>query len=139
MIALSIRQGIRTIPLFRPEKPYGHGHASPWQDLAEPDVPVAATAGQPGRRTGTYAQLQAEWTLSRNVSVAAELVHYDVAPGERVAQEATPDGRNATSEVVTSKPHHRQRIERVTFEMVKGKLQQQPMEPSVREDGRYLA
>lgn len=45
----------------------------------QPDIAVAATAGQPGRRTGTYAQLQAEWTLSRNVSLAAELVHYRVA------------------------------------------------------------
>lgn len=51
----------------------------------QPDVPVAATAGQQGRRTGTYAQLQAEWTLSRNVSVAAELVHYDVADALRNA------------------------------------------------------
>ncbi len=45
----------------------------------QPNVPVAATAGQPKRRTGTYAQLKAEWTLSRNVSLAAELVHYAVA------------------------------------------------------------
>jgi hypothetical protein len=45
----------------------------------QPDIPVAATAGQPGRRTGAYAQLQAEWTLSRNVSLAAEFVHYRIA------------------------------------------------------------
>lgn len=57
----------------------------------QPDIPIAATAGQPGRRTGTYAQLVTEWTLNRHASLAAELVHYRVA---RVLREAGGNNSN---------------------------------------------
>ena len=43
-----------------------------------PDRPVAGTAGQPGRWTGKYEQLRAEWSISRNWAAAVEGVQYQV-------------------------------------------------------------
>ncbi len=43
-----------------------------------PDRPVAGTAGQPGRWTGIYEQLRAEWAISPHWAAAAEGVQYQV-------------------------------------------------------------
>jgi hypothetical protein len=43
-----------------------------------PDRPVAGTAGQPGRWTGKYEQLRAEWAISRHWAAAVEGVQYQV-------------------------------------------------------------
>jgi Alginate export len=43
-----------------------------------PNRPVPGTAGQPGRWTGTYEQLRAEWAISPHWSAALEGVQYQV-------------------------------------------------------------
>jgi alginate export protein len=43
-----------------------------------PDRPVAGTAGQPGRWTGKYEQLRAEWAITRHWAAAVEGVQYQV-------------------------------------------------------------
>jgi hypothetical protein len=43
-----------------------------------PDRPVPGTAGMPGRWTGIYEQLRAEWQINRNWTAAAEGVQYQV-------------------------------------------------------------
>ena len=43
-----------------------------------PDRPVAGTAGQPGRWTGIYEQLRAEWAISPHWAAAVEGVQYQV-------------------------------------------------------------
>jgi hypothetical protein len=43
-----------------------------------PNRPVPGTAGQPGRWTGSYEQLRAEWQINRNLAGAFEGVHYQV-------------------------------------------------------------
>jgi hypothetical protein len=43
-----------------------------------PDRPVAGTSGQPGRWTGKYEQLRAEWAISRHWAAAVEGVQYQV-------------------------------------------------------------
>ena len=43
-----------------------------------PNRPVAGTAGQPGRWTGIYEQLRAEWAISPHWAAAAEGVQYQV-------------------------------------------------------------
>jgi hypothetical protein len=45
----------------------------------QPNVPVAGTAGAPGRRTGTYWQARTDWRLDTNLTAAVELVHDDVS------------------------------------------------------------
>lgn len=45
----------------------------------QPTVPVPGTAGQPGKRTGTYEQFRADWAYSRSVSFALEAVHFGVS------------------------------------------------------------
>jgi len=45
---------------------------------AIPVKPLADTAGQPGRWTGKYEQLRAEWAISRHWSAAVEGVQYQV-------------------------------------------------------------
>ncbi|KRA74449.1 hypothetical protein ASD78_13340 [Lysobacter sp. Root667] len=51
----------------------------------QPDIPLAGTAGQPGRHTATYLQLKAEWELSRQLTAAAELVRYQAGRAVRAA------------------------------------------------------
>jgi hypothetical protein len=43
-----------------------------------PDRPVPGTAGPPGRWTGTYEQLRAEWAISHHWTAAVEGVQYQV-------------------------------------------------------------
>jgi Alginate export len=43
-----------------------------------PNRPVPGTAGTPGRWTGVYEQLRAEWQINRNWNAAAEAVQYQV-------------------------------------------------------------
>jgi Alginate export len=43
-----------------------------------PNVPVPRTAGQPGLWTGAYAELRADWTISRNLAAALEAEHFQV-------------------------------------------------------------
>lgn len=45
----------------------------------QPTVPVPNTAGRPGKYTGTYEQMRADWAYSRAVSFAIEAVHFGVA------------------------------------------------------------
>jgi hypothetical protein len=40
---------------------------------------VRGTAGHPGRYTGTYGQLRADWAASRHVALALEAVHFAVS------------------------------------------------------------
>lgn len=42
----------------------------------QPDIPLAGTAGQPGRHSANYLQLKAEWELGAYLAASAELVHY---------------------------------------------------------------
>jgi hypothetical protein len=46
---------------------------------AQPTVPIPNTAGQPGKYTGTYEQLRADWAYSRAISFALEAVHFGVS------------------------------------------------------------
>ena len=46
---------------------------------AQPDIPVPGTAGRGGKRSSTYGQLQATWTVSRSLSFDAEFDRYWVA------------------------------------------------------------
>jgi Alginate export len=50
-----------------------------------PNRPVPGTAGLPGRWTGIYEQLRAEWQFSRNWSAAVEGVQYQVGDAIRRA------------------------------------------------------
>jgi len=45
----------------------------------QPNVPVAGTAGAPGRRSGTYWQARTDWRLGAPLTAALELVHEEVA------------------------------------------------------------
>jgi hypothetical protein len=51
----------------------------------QPEVPVAGTAGQPGRYTGTYGQFRADYALNSNTAVALEIVHFAVGSAIRRA------------------------------------------------------
>jgi hypothetical protein len=51
----------------------------------QPDIPVPGTAGEPGRRSSTYAELRIDWTVSRSLAFALEGEHYDVASAIRNA------------------------------------------------------
>jgi hypothetical protein len=51
----------------------------------QPDIPVAGTVGRPGRYTGTYGQIRADYTLSSHVSLALEVVHFAIADALRGA------------------------------------------------------
>lgn len=50
---------------------------------AQPDIPVPGTAGEPGRRSSTYGQLQLNWNATRNLAFALEADRYFVAPALR--------------------------------------------------------
>jgi hypothetical protein len=46
----------------------------------QPDVPVPGTAGEPGRRSSTYGEVQANWNATRSLSFDLEADRYFVAP-----------------------------------------------------------
>jgi hypothetical protein len=46
---------------------------------AQPSIALPGTAGEPGRRSATYAQVRVDWTISRDVTVAFETERYQVA------------------------------------------------------------
>src|ERR1700689_2439384 len=50
-----------------------------------PDKPVAGTVGRPGRYTGTYGQIRADYALNSHVSMALEVVHFGIADAIRDA------------------------------------------------------
>jgi len=51
----------------------------------QPNLSVPNTAGQGGRRTGTYGQLRADYALNRHVATALELVRFEVSDAVRRA------------------------------------------------------
>jgi Alginate export len=51
----------------------------------QPDIPVPGTAGEPGRRSSTYGQVQINWDATRSLSFALEADRYFVAPALRLA------------------------------------------------------
>jgi hypothetical protein len=51
----------------------------------QPNIPVAGTAGRPGRYTGTYGQFRADWALTGHISLALEAVHFTIAESIRDA------------------------------------------------------
>ena len=51
----------------------------------QPNIPVAGTAGRPGRYTGTYGQLRADWVVTRHISLALEAVHFAIGTSVRDA------------------------------------------------------
>jgi Alginate export len=44
-----------------------------------PNIPVPGTAGQPGLYTGTYGQVQVDWTLTPQLSFLVQAVYFDVS------------------------------------------------------------
>ncbi len=50
---------------------------------AQPEVPIAGTAGHGGQRTALYGQLRAEWTVTRSLALAFEANYYEVASSIR--------------------------------------------------------
>jgi len=52
---------------------------------AFPSVPVAGTAGRPGRYTGTYVEFRADWMLTANYAIGLGAVHYAIGPAVRQA------------------------------------------------------
>jgi hypothetical protein len=51
----------------------------------QPDIPIPGTAGRPGRRTGSYAQLQFNWIAARNLTFGLEADRYFIAQAVRRA------------------------------------------------------
>ena len=51
----------------------------------QPNIPVAGTAGRPGRYTGTYFQFRADYTIAPYASAALELVHFAIGDALRRA------------------------------------------------------
>lgn len=51
----------------------------------QPDIPVPGTAGEPGRRSSTYGQLQLNWTATRSLGLGLEFDRYFVASALRNA------------------------------------------------------
>jgi hypothetical protein len=51
----------------------------------QPDIPVAGTAGRPGRYTGTYGQFRADCIVTPHISLALEAVHFTTAEAIRAA------------------------------------------------------
>jgi hypothetical protein len=44
-----------------------------------PNIPVPGTAGQPGLYTGTYGQVEVDWTLTPQLSFLVQAVYFDVS------------------------------------------------------------
>jgi hypothetical protein len=51
---------------------------------AFPTVPILNTAGRPGRYTGAYGELRADWKITPHYSASVEAVHYAI--GESIRQ-----------------------------------------------------
>jgi hypothetical protein len=51
----------------------------------QPDIPVAGTAGRPGRYTGTYSQFRADCIVTPHISLALEAVYFTIAEAIRTA------------------------------------------------------
>jgi len=51
----------------------------------QPDIPVPGTAGRPGKRSGTYTQLQLSWMAARDLSFALEADRYFIGQAVRRA------------------------------------------------------
>jgi hypothetical protein len=51
----------------------------------QPDIPVAGTAGAPGRWTGAYGQLRADYAFNGHLTGAVEAVHFDAGDAIRRA------------------------------------------------------
>ncbi len=51
----------------------------------QPNIPLAGTAGRPGRFTGTYGQLRADWAINEHLAADVEAVHFAVAQAIRQA------------------------------------------------------
>src|SRR3984957_1209408 len=51
----------------------------------QPNIPVAGTAGRPGRYTGTYFQIRADYAITTYASAALELVHFAIGDALRRA------------------------------------------------------
>jgi hypothetical protein len=58
---------------------------------AQPDIPVPGTAGEPGRRSSTYGQVQVNWNATRSLAFALEADRYFVASALRQAGEHDSD------------------------------------------------
>ena len=52
---------------------------------AQPSIALPGTAGEPGRRTATYAEVRVDWALSRDLALALEIDRYQVAQAVRNA------------------------------------------------------
>ncbi|WP_375790115.1 alginate export family protein [Bradyrhizobium sp. Pha-3] len=52
---------------------------------AQPDIPIANTAGRPGAYTGSYGQVRLDWTIDRQTSFAVEAVHFEIGNALRQA------------------------------------------------------
>lgn len=65
--------------------------ASQWRETTadavytQPDIPIANTAGRPGRYTGSYGQLRVDMDIDRATSVAVEAVHFAIGDALRNA------------------------------------------------------
>jgi hypothetical protein len=44
----------------------------------QPNIPVAGTAGHPGRYTGTYGQGRIEYAATSHLALALEVVHFQI-------------------------------------------------------------
>src|SRR5262249_39220899 len=51
----------------------------------QPDVPVAGTAGQPGRWTGVYVQWRADWGITPSLPMGIEVVRLPIGDALRRA------------------------------------------------------
>jgi hypothetical protein len=49
----------------------------------QPDRPLPGSAGEPGKRSATYLQLRADWTLTRTFTLALETDRYEIAEAIR--------------------------------------------------------
>jgi hypothetical protein len=45
----------------------------------QPNIPVAGTPGEPGRRTATYGELQFKWNATRSIALSLEADRYFIA------------------------------------------------------------
>ncbi len=65
--------------------------ASQWREsvadavYAFPTVPIPKTAGRPGRYTGAYGELRADWKITPHYSASVEAVHYAIGKSIRQA------------------------------------------------------
>lgn len=63
----------------------------------QPNIPVAGTAGRPGRYTGTYGQVRADWAATAHIALALEAVHFAV--GDAIQRAGGHDGDYLGAEI----------------------------------------